>query len=62
MRFFSRSSWCVFDPATYPTLEGVRAWVDQGVLPVIGYHPRLSSSKSNLSKLEEVLKYPGVVF
>jgi hypothetical protein len=48
------------DPATYPTREGSRAWVDQGVVPVIGYHPRLSSSEPNLRKLEEVLKYPVV--
>ena len=48
------------NPDMFPTLEGLKTWVDQGVVPVIGYHPRIPFSESNLAKLKEVLSFPGV--
>ena len=34
--------------------------MDQGVVPVIGYHPRVPFSESNFQKLKEVPSFPGV--
>ncbi|XP_053372819.1 putative deoxyribonuclease TATDN2 [Mercenaria mercenaria] len=48
------------DPETYPTQEGIKSWSEQGVVPVVGIHPRKALTDKGFSKLAEVLQFPEV--
>jgi hypothetical protein len=49
------------DPETYPTPGNIRRCSTQGVIPVIGIHPKKSIDEKGFSKLQFLLELPEVV-
>ena len=49
------------DPPTYPSAAGLRDWVSQGVVPVVGIHPRQPLTEEGFVALANLLEEPDVV-
>jgi TatD DNase family protein len=48
------------DPETHPSREQLQNWISQGVVPVIGLHPRRSITEQEFTKMKDLLAIPEV--
>ena len=48
------------DPSTYPSSEGLKSWVQQGVVPVVGLHPKRRFTEEGFDRLKVLLEQPDV--
>lgn len=56
----SRAVGVFCDPKTYPSSEGIECWAKQGVVPVIGLHPRQTITEEEFGRLQALLEHPKV--